>query len=188
MPEHLSSAPAPDPLQGITLPKLRALPANVTRRWPRASTGTLAGGALVLARLPIDHSVKPAPFEGGSDVARKRLDQFLRQRLTSYPEDRADPDSNGTSGLSPYLHFGHVSVHEIFARIARKERWSPPDVGDKASGKREGWWNMSDAAEAFLDELVTWRELGFNLCHHRPTTYDHYESVPEWARHGFVFR
>jgi deoxyribodipyrimidine photo-lyase len=40
---------------------------------------------------------------------------------------------------------------------------------------------MSPDAEAFLDQLVTWRELGFVYCHHVPE-YDRYETLPEWAR------
>ena len=39
---------------------------------------------------------------------------------------------------------------------------------------------MSEAAEAFLDELVTWRELGFNMCWQRED-YDQLEGLPEWA-------
>jgi deoxyribodipyrimidine photo-lyase len=40
---------------------------------------------------------------------------------------------------------------------------------------------MSAPTEAFLDQLVTWRELGFNMCALRP---DHreFESLPPWAR------
>ena len=51
-----------------------------------------------------------------------------------------------------------------------------------ADGAREGWWGVSGPAEAFLDQLVTWRELGFNMCVHRPSDYDRYESLPAWAR------
>jgi deoxyribodipyrimidine photo-lyase len=40
---------------------------------------------------------------------------------------------------------------------------------------------MRPSAEAFLDQIVTWRELGFNLCWQR-TDYDRYASLPEWAR------
>ncbi len=40
---------------------------------------------------------------------------------------------------------------------------------------------MAASAEAFLDQLVTWRELGYNMCVHRPD-YDRYESLPDWAR------
>ena len=39
---------------------------------------------------------------------------------------------------------------------------------------------MSQPAEAFLDELVTWRELGYVFCFHRPD-YDRFESLPQFA-------
>ena len=39
---------------------------------------------------------------------------------------------------------------------------------------------MSEAAEAFLDELVTWREIGFNMCW-QGEDYERYESLPDWA-------
>jgi deoxyribodipyrimidine photo-lyase len=47
---------------------------------------------------------------------------------------------------------------------------------------RAGWWGMSAGAESFLDELVTWRELGYNMCAQQPGDYDRYESLPGWAR------
>ncbi len=39
---------------------------------------------------------------------------------------------------------------------------------------------MSEASEAFLDELITWRELGFNFCRRRKD-YRSYASLPDWA-------
>ena len=35
--------------------------------------------------------------------------------------------------------------------------------------------------ESFLDELITWRELGYNMSWQRED-YDQYESLPEWAQ------
>ncbi len=182
LPDHLPHMPRADPLQGIKLQPLGKIPTEITARWPEASAAMLSGTPDALAALPIDHGVGPAVFHGGSDAAAKRLDQFICKRLETYNDDRSDPDIDGTSGMSPYLHFGHISVHEIFARVAAKESWSLPDVSLPASGKREGWWGMSPAAEAYLDELVTWRELAYNLCAQCPETYDTYDSVPGWAQ------
>jgi deoxyribodipyrimidine photo-lyase len=39
---------------------------------------------------------------------------------------------------------------------------------------------MSPGAESFIDELVTWRELGYGFCTHHPD-YERWESLPEWA-------
>ena len=41
---------------------------------------------------------------------------------------------------------------------------------------------VSEPAEAFLDQLVTWRELGFNMAWQR-SDYDQYDALPDWARH-----
>jgi deoxyribodipyrimidine photo-lyase len=41
---------------------------------------------------------------------------------------------------------------------------------------------MSVPAEAFLDQLVTWREVGLNMCTLRPDDYMRYESLPDWAQ------
>ncbi|MGD9857196.1 MAG: deoxyribodipyrimidine photolyase, partial [Planctomycetaceae bacterium] len=88
--------------------------------------------------------------------------------------------ADATSGLSPYLHFGHLAAHEVFSRIAERERWSPAALGDATKGSRSGWWGMSAESESFLDELVTWRELGFNRCC-LSDDFDRYESLPDWA-------
>jgi deoxyribodipyrimidine photo-lyase len=115
-------------------------------------------------------------------AARRQLQAFLDERLQRYPGERNQPEENVTSGLSPYLHFGHIAVHEVFLRLTTERRWTPDDISGRANGRREGWWGTDEATEAFLDELVTWRELGFHFCRHRPDDYDHYESLPSWAR------
>ena len=61
-----------------------------------------------------------------------------------------------------------------------RERWTLRNMS-RNGGKREGWWGASRATEAFLDELVTWREIGFNMCARR-AGYDRYDSLPDWAR------
>jgi len=119
-------------------------------------------------------------MRGGRAAGLRQMTSFLEQRLDRYLEDRNEPEIEGTSGLSPYLHFGHISSHEILAALAAREKWSVKRLG-KANGAKQGWWGMSPAAEAWLDQLVTWRELGFNFCAHR-TDHERYESLPGWAR------
>jgi deoxyribodipyrimidine photo-lyase len=143
-------------------------------------TGTLDVGA-----LPIDHTVAPVDLRGGERAGRAALKRFLVDRLHRYAEDRNHPDRDATSGLSPYLHFGHLSAHEVFASVAAVEELDPlaPDAfGDEKRGERDGFWLVRPGAEAFLDQLVVWRELGFNCCHHRPRDYHRYDSLPAWAR------
>jgi deoxyribodipyrimidine photo-lyase len=179
--QHLREFPAADPLEGARLQAAPAVPPEIERRWPSLSPALLNGGAAALAALPLDRSVGVTTVRGGSEEAATALGRFLRGRLGRYAEDRNEPEIDGTSGLSPYLHFGHASAHQVFDAVARHEGWSADRLPAMSSGRRAGWWGMSEAAEAFLDQLVTWRELGYNFCSHRDD-YDRYESLPAWAR------
>lgn len=176
---HLERMPLEDPL-AAALPAAVPLPAEVTDRWPAASDALLDGSAPELAALAVDHQVTPVDLAGGSGAAGRLLEEFLEHRLDRYG-DRNRPDADAASGLSPYLHFGHLAAAEVFLRLVSRERWSPDDVAGPASGQRSGWWGVREPVEQFLDQLVTWRELGFVFCHHRP---DHarWSSLPDWAR------
>ena len=44
-----------------------------------------------------------------------------------------------------------------------------------------GFWNCDPNVEALLDQLLTWREIGFNMCW-REKNYAEYESLPQWAQ------
>jgi deoxyribodipyrimidine photo-lyase len=179
--EHLRSVPKKDPLARVSLPPPPILPKKITKQWPPASEKFLQGDPEGLSAFSIDHGVEPSPIHGGKKEASARLTRFLRQRLDRYAEEGSHPDSEVTSGLSPYLHFGHISSHEVFARLTRYEKWSTRRLAVKATGGRSGWWRMSEGAERFLDQLITWRELGYNMCSKR-RDYAEFDSLPEWAR------
>ena len=118
---------------------------------------------------------------GGYEAAQRTLRRFLDDRLDRYGAERNDPDAEAASELSGYLHFGHISSHQILDAVARREDWSPWKLSDETGGKRRGWWNLDESVESFLDELVTWREVGYNFCFHRQD-YDEIASLPEWAQ------
>lgn len=178
---HLKEFPKANPLTGVRLPPLKSLPPEITTRWPAASSKLLGGDRIELAALPIDHSVGIVEARGGSSAARQRLTTFLDKHLPDYAARANDPDADIRSRLSPYLHFGHISPHELFQELMSREQWSAESLGDKTGGKREGWWGVSPGAEAWLDEFIVWRELGFNMTSHRDD-YDQFESLPDWAQ------
>ncbi len=168
---HLLDFPSADPL--ARLPKGLKDAELPPLAWKSATD---------LSKLPIDHRVAPVSYRGGSATAADTLEEFLEQKLERYAEDRSNPDNDPSSGLSPYLHFGHISEHEIVQRVFDREKWSPANLaGAKVTGRREGWWGMSAASEAFLDELVTWRGLGHVFCHHEPKAGT-FASLPAWAQ------
>ena len=179
--KHLADFPAADPLGKAKLPAAVRLPGKIRKNWPVASAALLSVDPAQLRLLPIDHGVRPAELRGGHSYAKRHMMEFFERKLADYGEKRNEPELDVASGLSPFLHFGHLSVHEVFAELARREKWKPESLSLRVTGSREGWWNMSGNAESFLDEIITWREVGFNFSAHR-RDYDKYESLPEWVK------
>ncbi len=161
LPTHLGRFPLADSLSE-PLPRAPSLPAAVTARWPLARPGD---------PLPavVDRSVAPVAWKPGETAAIRDLRSFVA-RLDDYTEDRRHPDREGTSRLSPALHWGHLSVHAIWAEIA--DRCGVDVVA--------GWEGLPEPHRNFLDELVTWRELTHNTAAFLPN-YDAYDSLPWWA-------
>jgi deoxyribodipyrimidine photo-lyase len=178
--EHLDDFPLEDPL-AEPLPPARGIPSDILERWPVAQPDLLGGDPSALSKLAIDHAVQPTATRGGENQGRKRLRAFLDEALADYGERRNRPDDGRSSELSPFLHFGHLSAHEVFVEIARRERWSLDDVVLPNNGRRSGWWGLEPSTEAFLDQVITWRELGFQFCHHRED-HEEWSSLPEWAQ------
>ncbi|MCA9525376.1 MAG: deoxyribodipyrimidine photolyase [Myxococcales bacterium] len=175
LPPHLELFPAADPLASVSGPPA-VVPPAILARWPAADLDDPG----LLDHLPIDQTVRET-LRGGATTAEARLDDFLVDGLPRYGELRSHPDADAASGLSPWLHFGHLSPHAIVDRIFAAEGWHPGRLG-KVTGSRAGWWGLSATAESFLDELVTWREVGFGFCFHRPDDYFTFDSLPDWAR------
>ena len=114
----------------------------------------------IMRGLKVDSSVGVSPiFSGGEEEAGRRLRSFVGERLMGYDSDRNDPTLDGTSRLSPYLHFGNISPVRISLAALSV---------DKA------------LAEPFLEELIVRRELSFNFVRRNPH-YDSFKCLPDWA-------
>ncbi len=112
--------------------------------------------------FPADRSAAPAVgWVGGTPAAQTALSRFLRERLCGYATRRNQPDVDGTSQLSPYLHFGHIGVHTV--ALAVKEADAP--AADR---------------KAFLEELIVRRELAVNFVRYNPA-YDSFDASEPWA-------
>ncbi len=111
----------------------------------------------------------------GSVGARERLARFLAGRIGRYAEGRDMPGREGSSSLSPHLHFGEISPRTIWHRTCRKE----------------GVAELPQGAEVFLKELV-WREFAHHLLSHFPDTTDaplrtEFAAFP-WRRDAHALR
>ena len=117
---------------------------------------------LVRQSIKVNETVSTVSWvQPGEQAALKALNHFISEKLNHYGNDRNDPTRNGTSQLSPYLHFGHLSAQ----RVALKVISSDPITSSK---------------EAFLEELIVRRELADNYCWYNPN-YDSLSSIPPWA-------
>jgi deoxyribodipyrimidine photo-lyase len=178
---HLEAFPLVDPLAGADLPRLKR-PMCLHEQWPAVSRDEITSPSVLVEKIDINHSVRPVECsESGPVAARRRLKAFVRDNLTSYANARNHPDSEASSGLSAHLHFGHLSTHEVFQAVMKAARWSSEKLARRATGSRQDWWRAGINAEAFLEQLVTWRELGLNACVFLPD-FDRYCSLPAWAR------
>jgi len=82
-----------------------------------------APAGLPATRLPALASLtaaRPSPelMPGGETEARRRLEAWRRGGLENYPDGHDDLAGEGTSRLSPYLHFGCISPRAVIARTA----------------------------------------------------------------------
>jgi deoxyribodipyrimidine photo-lyase len=91
----------------------------------------------------------PAVWTPGEAGAAARLARFIDGPVARYAAHRNDPGLEGSSGLSPHLHWGEVSPRQVWCAV----RQAMP--GDPA------------ASRPFLSEVL-WREFAYHLLWHRP--------------------
>lgn len=119
--------------------------------------------SILVSKLKINHKVTPSEFfHGGEKEAQKTLTTFIEKRFLSFDTNRNDPATPGTSNLSPYLHFGHISPIDILLQV----RKSHP---------------KAKAMETLQEELVVRRELAINFVFYN-TSYDLFDCLPLWAK------
>ena len=99
-----------------------------------------------------------ARWNPGESGAGKALSQFVKNAFADYGNGRDIPGTNGTSRLSPHLHFGELGPRQIWHALRR--------TAEKA-GRSESTWRSSQ----FLAE-VGWREFAHHLLYHFPHTVD----------------
>jgi deoxyribodipyrimidine photo-lyase len=116
-----------------------------------------------------DRSVKPVEaWTGGHHAAVKRLRRFCDELLANYDHDhdRNRPETDGTSKLSPYLHFGHIGPQTIALAV------------DAAARNHR---HLQAERDSYFNELIVWRELSVNFVRYQ-AEYDSPGCADDWAR------
>jgi deoxyribodipyrimidine photo-lyase len=130
---------------------------------PDPAPATVHPASDMLATLPLDRRVGPVSgLRGGLGAARAHLRAFVAQGLRTYDEGRNHPEVDGTSRLSPYLHFGHIGPREV--ALAVRDSGGPPA-----------------SVAAYVEQLIVRRELAINFVRFNPA-YDRLNGCEAWAR------
>jgi deoxyribodipyrimidine photo-lyase len=186
-----------EPVYSATIRKAVTPPFELWK--PPADLGAFIAG------LPVDRTVPAvAGFEGGNTAARDALTHFVKRKLSRYGEGRNEPNDpkvNAASGLSPYLHYGHLSMQECAEKIlTHAGDWDPTRINMACKNKREGFFHEDPNVNSYLDEALTWRDVGYHW-HYRklrvagvrplthktidgesvPTYWDLASAIPAWA-------
>jgi len=114
-----------------------------------------------------DRSVMPVEaWTGGRKAATKRLHTFCAEMLENYQRERNRPESDGTSKMSPYLHFGHIGPQTIALAVNTAVKKNP---------------KLRAARDSYFNELIAWRELSVNFVRYQPE-YDSPGCADNWAK------
>ena len=115
----------------------------------------------------LDRSVQSVEaWIGGHHAAVKRLRHFTGKLLKNYERDRNRPEVDGTSALSPYLHFGHIGPVTIALAVNAAVQKDPA---------------LKPARDGYFNELIAWRELAVNFVRYTPN-YDTADCAEDWAK------
>jgi len=142
-------------------------------RWrdQKSLAGYSLGQDITAGFKTLDRAIAPVDtFTGGTHAALRHLRKFIADGLKDYDEKRNHPEVNGTSRLSPYLHFGNIGPITIALCVEQA----------CAQGKAS-----RAACDRFLDQVISWRELSVLFVKYNQN-YDSWECAEPWARQTLV--
>jgi deoxyribodipyrimidine photo-lyase len=143
-------------------PKPQPKPSGLSKTLPKSPWSLPVDCDITEGWTRLDRSVSPvSTWKGGTSEAFRLLRDFIEHKLRGYGVKRNKPELEHTSRLSPYLHFGHISPVTVALSVEKTD--SPK--ADK---------------EAFLNQIITWRELSVNLVRFNDN-YDNFECAEPWA-------
>jgi deoxyribodipyrimidine photo-lyase len=115
----------------------------------------------VINNLEIDLSIPKIDWlNSGENAAEVILNKFINESYHNYGDDKNNPNLDGTSNFSPYLHYGHISSQRIALLL---------------------YANEAIESKGFLEQLIVRRELADNFCYFNKS-YDSYDGFPNWAK------
>lgn len=128
-------------------------PARKPVWWQERVSGDMRQDWKLITAVPDWSAGFSTLWQPGEQGARLRLTQFLEEGLAGYAHGRDRPALAVTSRLSPHLHWGEISPHQVWHAV----RGAMAEAGGR----------IDAAGEKFLKEML-WREFSWHLLHHWP--------------------
>lgn len=117
-----------------------------------------------LKSVKVDQTVDSVEWaQPGYKNAIGMLESFINERLEHYSSKRNSPILNSLSNLSPYFHFGHISVQRAIIEVQKYKK------------------KYKESVETFTEEAVVRRELADNFCYYNKN-YDNFDGLADWAK------
>ncbi|AIU41370.1 dna photolyase [Sucra jujuba nucleopolyhedrovirus] len=117
-----------------------------------------------------DKHVSPVEWaRAGYCEALLVLADFVKKNLLCYSDKRNDPTVQAQSNLSPWYHFGQISVQRVILFLRSNSDFLPVSLQCKKN------------VEMYIEECLVRRELADNFCYYNKH-YDCIEGAPAWAQ------
>lgn len=102
-------------------------------------------------------------FQGGTQNGLLALANFIKYNLKHYESKRNKPSEECVSGLSPWIHSGHLGIITIIQKIYESCPKDDPNV------------------LSFIDELFGWKQIAEHFCYFE-INYDNLNGALPWAK------
>jgi deoxyribodipyrimidine photo-lyase len=116
----------------------------------------------------------------GSVAARRALEEFM-PRLNTYANGRNDIAHDAQSGLSPYLHFGHISSLRVALEVLKVVQKEPLLMREIKLAQAGAAPSTEEGMNALLEEMIVRKELADNFCFYA-VSYKTLDGVEPWAQ------
>ena len=135
------------PLPSLVTPDLMAM------RFPKAYPQSVPLAAFECSAELRPENQLAAHWQPSEAAAQQRLQHFIDKAVDAYDVNRDRPDLEGTSSLSPYLHFGHIGPRQVVHALKHN-----CDIS-------------ADGPYTYFKEIY-WREFAYHVLYHFPQTPD----------------
>lgn len=116
----------------------------------------------------------------GEAAARAHLAHFIDHQLDGYALARNDMAHDQQSGLSPYLHFGHLSSLRVALDVMSQTPADPLLLSQPLMAHAGEAPSREDGMNALFEEMIVRKELADNFCFYAPS-YTDFAGANSWA-------